>query len=797
MRSNVGRGAALVRLVWRGSLYKVVIVAAALAACSGGDSAPASTPEPGPSGTGTLVLSAAGGRFEDDSTGVVIVVPEGALASDVTVTITVAADASSAAAIPDWEIDGTGPAVTLGPDGTTFAKPIVLGVPMPLDAPAGWPTAAYALEAGKWARASLHDGSPTLSLYAPASKRAFFATDHFSTFTLGRKFDIFFAVPLAPDYLKLPTVDYQESWAGLKGVLDFLLDASGASCAPASGTSTACTSTVVGTYTVTAASGGVSGTATLNVTAGALKCTNEHLTVGAIAQRIDLGLVRDRFLAFEALTKGSALYAKDAAYRAAVADVRAALVVESDEPSADEQQLEAFILQWLASNAAAVCDAAATEAAVDEIAGALPTPCGALPAEADASLRLLCQGEGACGVAFGQDACDDCMAESCCEQTAACALDAGCKAKCLAGQAPPGPECGEVAKCRQASCAEACGACGGGTTKCGNKCVDTQTDPANCGACGVACAPGNICSAGQCVKGVPGPSCVGLPATCGPNGNASCCESKLVPGGTYYRSYDGVSYNDKSYPATVSDFRLDTYEVTVGRFRAFVNAGQGTQQNPSVQDAGKHPKIPGSGWDSAWNGSLAADTAALKTALKCSPSYQTWTDNAGANEKLPINCVTWYEAFAFCAWDGGRFATEAEWNYAAAGGSEQRVYPWSKPASDKTIDGSYAVYDCQGDGQGGCSFADILPVGSKPKGNGKWGQADIDGSMWEWTLDWYGSYPLPRNDCANLIATFDRVYRGGSWNFGASYLPSAFRTSGYFYPSDRYDGIGSRCARTP
>ncbi|MBI4704611.1 MAG: SUMF1/EgtB/PvdO family nonheme iron enzyme [Deltaproteobacteria bacterium] len=268
-----------------------------------------------------------------------------------------------------------------------------------------------------------------------------------------------------------------------------------------------------------------------------------------------------------------------------------------------------------------------------------------------------------------------------------------------------------------------------------------------------------------------------------------------MPGGTYYRSYDGVSYQDKSYPATVSDFRLDRYEVTVGRFRAFVEAGKGTQQSPPAPGTGAHPKIPGSGWDASWKGELVANKAALKMALKC-PWYPTWTESAGANEQLPINCITWFEAFAFCAWDGGRLPTEAEWNYAAAGGSEQRVYPWSSPPSSTDIDSSYAVYDCSGDGKPSpdCSFADILPVGSRPKGDGRWAQVDLGGSMWEWVLDRKGGY-LPCNDCANLQPGWNRVLRGGSWYDKASKLCSSYRNNSV--PSYRYYTIGGRCARKP
>ncbi|MBI4701944.1 MAG: SUMF1/EgtB/PvdO family nonheme iron enzyme [Deltaproteobacteria bacterium] len=261
-------------------------------------------------------------------------------------------------------------------------------------------------------------------------------------------------------------------------------------------------------------------------------------------------------------------------------------------------------------------------------------------------------------------------------------------------------------------------------------------------------------------------------------------ESPLVPGGTYFRSYDGVDYQDKSFPATVSDFRLDTYEVTVGRFRAFVEAGKGTQLSPPAPGDGMHPKIVNSGWNAGWNGALTENTKALKTALTCE-NHGTWTDSPGNDEKLPINCVTWYEAFAFCAWDGGRLPTEAEWNYAAAGGAEQRYFPWSSPPSSTTIDPSYAVY-------GG---NDIEPVGSKPNGNGRWGQVDLGGSMSEWTLDGGGDYPLPCNDCASLVYGPYRVFRGGGWGSDASFLRSAYRL-GFDASSHGYDA-GFRCARTP
>ncbi len=246
-----------------------------------------------------------------------------------------------------------------------------------------------------------------------------------------------------------------------------------------------------------------------------------------------------------------------------------------------------------------------------------------------------------------------------------------------------------------------------------------------------------------------------------------------------------MDITDPNYPATVSDFYLDKYEITVGRFRVFVNAGMGTQASPPAAGAGAHPGITGSGWDSTWNTNLAANTASLTAAIKCDAAYQTWTDTAGSNESKPVNCLDWYTAFAFCAWDGGRLATEAEWNYAASGGSEQRYYPWSIPATSTTIDDSYAVYCC-----GSCT---PLNVGSKsPKGDGKWGQSDLAGNVWEWTLDWYADpYPIPCSNCADLTAASGRVVRGGSFDNHACGLRSAARAGSNPDDHDLRSGRGA------
>jgi formylglycine-generating enzyme len=285
-------------------------------------------------------------------------------------------------------------------------------------------------------------------------------------------------------------------------------------------------------------------------------------------------------------------------------------------------------------------------------------------------------------------------------------------------------------------------------------------------------------------------SCSKITLKCGIDHVDSCCTSLPIEGGTFLLG--DIAYQDTTSNATVSAFALDKYEVTVARFRQFIDAYSG----PPASGAGTHPLNSASGWNSSWNVEMPVDRAALSGAVNCEQTIPGWVPKI-AGDELPMNCVTWYEAFAFCVWDGGWLPTEAEWEYAAAGGGEDRAYPWGS-AAPTTM---HAVYGCTADGstEGVCTPDDILPAGSKPKGVGKYGHLDLAGSMSEWTLDIYAEFYLsPCKNCSNLSSEFanpTRVVRGGSWNYSANSLAASLRDADQ--PQVRYPHRGFRCARKP
>lgn len=298
---------------------------------------------------------------------------------------------------------------------------------------------------------------------------------------------------------------------------------------------------------------------------------------------------------------------------------------------------------------------------------------------------------------------------------------------------------------------------------------------------------GGTSGAGSIVYEVQGQSCVGI----GQCQTDSCCETLEVAGGTFPMGRsdsgsdafaNGEAMEQSEHNVTVSTFHLEKYEVTVGRFRKFVEVYDGTPPPPG---SGAHPLYAETGWQAAWNMDLPSNALDLVESLKC--NFDTWTDAPSGNEEKAINCVSWLEAFAFCIWDGARLPTEAEWEYAAAGGIENRLYAWG--ADTPTC--NHANFT-------GCGNA-VAEVGAAPLGAGYYGHFDLSGNLYEWIFDWHSSawYDGPGNtcvDCVNNDPTFTRGRRGGAFNHDSSSARAAFRA--HSPPDSRAFNIGFRCARS-
>lgn len=346
------------------------------------------------------------------------------------------------------------------------------------------------------------------------------------------------------------------------------------------------------------------------------------------------------------------------------------------------------------------------------------------------------------------------------------------------GGAGGNPLCseGQVASCAVALGSQ--GLCGTGSTIC---------QAGAWGPCDVPPAAADGCfppDDADC-DGSVGVGCPTYGTSCGAGlvcaGGLSCCEQKLVPGGTFMAGEVGGAAQANEAPVhkgIVAPFFLDTFEITVGRARAFVAAYPASKPKAG---AGAHPLIPGSGWDPSWDASLPADEAALRAFLACETNA-TWTESAGTNENRPANCMNWYLLFAFCAWDGGRLPTELELEFAVRGGDEQRAYPWGSAPPDATR----ANY--------GQMVGEATDVGSYPAGSARWGHHDLGGNVWEWIFDGYGPYTSETCDNCGPLPVVPPVRKGGSWYGGASFLRSAMRAAQS--PTDHNAVLGGRCARS-
>jgi formylglycine-generating enzyme required for sulfatase activity len=147
----------------------------------------------------------------------------------------------------------------------------------------------------------------------------------------------------------------------------------------------------------------------------------------------------------------------------------------------------------------------------------------------------------------------------------------------------------------------------------------------------------------------------------------------------------------------------------------------------------------------------------------------------------PVETVSWPDATNYCAQltqrdlavgrippgSHYRLPTEAEWECAARAGTTTRYYYGDDPGAISLA--SHAWY-------GAIGGATTHPVGLKPPN--AWGLYDMEGNVWEWCQDWYGTYPGgtakdPQGPASNPIGV--KVIRGGAWEAFESDCRSARR----------------------
>jgi iron(II)-dependent oxidoreductase len=219
-----------------------------------------------------------------------------------------------------------------------------------------------------------------------------------------------------------------------------------------------------------------------------------------------------------------------------------------------------------------------------------------------------------------------------------------------------------------------------------------------------------------------------------------------VPGGELLQGdgQDGFTSVQIPHPVSVPSFLMSENEVPNRLFRTFV------EENPE--------------WSPANKSSL------IEQGLADEQYLSAWQNEDGHPdwEQLPVTCVSFHAARAFCLWltsklpptyagYSARLPFESEWEWASRGGLVGADYPTGRPSAQDRF--FYPGID-------GPS-----PVGSSAR-NG-YGLQDMTGNVWEWCLDWYSPVKYlfsslnPENNnfdsSQELPLGAEKVIRGGSW----------------------------------
>lgn len=293
-----------------------------------------------------------------------------------------------------------------------------------------------------------------------------------------------------------------------------------------------------------------------------------------------------------------------------------------------------------------------------------------------------------------------------------------------------------------------------------------------------------------------------------------------IPAGIFWMGCEDPSLVDVRpiHQVRVDGFWLDKTLVTNDQFARFVrstNYKTVAEQKPDAKD------FPGAPPENLVPGSLVFTPPPSTVPL--SSHYRWWNYVPGASwkhpegpksnilgrAKHPVVQVAFDDAVAYAKWAGKRLPTEAEFEYAARGGLDRKLYSWGevlKPNGKWKANiwqGRFPSQNTKEDG-----FRNTSPVGTFPA-NG-YGLYDMTGNVWEWCSDWYRSdyySSLPEGQIAinpkGPTDSFDpyeagvpkRVQRGGSFlctdQYCARYLVGA---RGKGEPSSGCSNVGFRCA---
>ena len=284
------------------------------------------------------------------------------------------------------------------------------------------------------------------------------------------------------------------------------------------------------------------------------------------------------------------------------------------------------------------------------------------------------------------------------------------------------------------------------------------------------------------------------------SGKESTLGTARLEGGEFLMGTDDpVGFpNDGEGPVravALRPFWIDAVAVSNAWFVRFVDA------------TGYVTEVERYGWSFVFGGILPDDFPPTRGAAQASWWRQIfdadWPHPEGSRSSIedrmdhPVVHVSWNDTTAYCVWAGERLPTEAEWEYAARGGLEQRRYAWG---DELTPEGRWRCNFWQGTFPSRNTLADgylgTAPVDEfEPNG---YGLHNVSGNVWEWCSDWFDSgfhAHGPRDNPTGPPSGQAKVIRGGSYLCHDSYCNRyrvAARSSNT--PDSSTGNTGFRCA---